>query len=841
MIPIEKLSHIEIMREDHVRPYRFLSNPLAPKPPQRNNQEHGQKLQTQIDTVTSLISAQRQSIGIEPDKLIMISLSSESMSPVLLETMLRKFNLSLIEEIPDGDNNIERLLIQFPDAQSITNFDKERALWTIDSPNPSILTYAQRRDIFSCIDSIRGVMPKDRIGPHLKSQLESDQQLPDGFFIVDIDLWHDGNRSNIIHAERMIKTALGTLGSTLLGDLFETPSLLLGRVKVNEFSLNALLNLDIVALVDFPLGTVSQEFCELLSVDFEPVINNDLSENAPLAAVLDSGIFSGHPLLRDVIVAEEDFDQHETSTADFNGHGTGVAGLVVYGDFLNCIDSRQFTPLVRICSGKIMHNSKGDTVFSEDKRPEQIVKEAIEYFHRENGCRIFNLSVGHADRLYNGGRQMPWAEMLDRLARELDVVIIISAGNVVTPGVQECDNREEFALAHCNQLFEKEHRLIDPATASLCVTVGAITRFDEPEALERRSLRIAGGPKDSPSVFTRIGKGVNKSIKPDLVDYGGNYALHQITRGSTTWHKTDRNLFEVTLNQTNDKLFKGYCGTSFSAPRVTNLAARIEKELEEQIGESPTANLIRALLVNSASITPEMKEWADASADRHDSRRINAKQERCLRLYGYGRSNESILKSGRNQVTMFAEELLPLRSFHLFKIPVPLEFLKLRSKKKIAVSLAYDPVTRLSRKDYLANNLWFEVFRKIDEESLARFKARKEAGEDVDSPAVPNEYRAAFTPGYTEVDSSTLQNRIWAKNDGGGKDLIWNENESYIWVLVTGKERFKHAEQEQPQRYALVVTFSYESDQDIQLYNKLQEQVRIKERQRIRMRTQVRT
>lgn len=382
--------------------------------------------------------------------------------------------------------------------------------------------------------------------------------------------------------------------------------------------------------------------------------------------------------------------------------------------------------------------------------------------------------------------------------------------------------------------------MIDPATASLCVTVGSITRFDEPEMVDGRSVRISAGPKNAPSVFTRIGKGVNKAIKPELVDYGGNLPVHQAVRGDTEWVQNDRILMEPTLNHNHSKLFKGFCGTSFAAPRVTHLAARIERALEEQIGEKPSANLIRAMLANSASLTKEMIEWAEQSKDRHYTGKKNLKQERRLRLLGYGRPNDAWLYSGRNHVTLFSEDALNLRTFHLYKIPVPIEFLRLNCSKQIIISMAYNPVTRLSRKDYLANNLWFEVYRRIDEATLAKYKAKKEAGQDDDSEPLPDKYKANFLPGRTEVDSSALQQRVWAKSKTGGKDLIGNEDDPYIYVLVAGKERFKYAEQEQPQPYALVITFSYDGEQDIQLYNKLQQKVRIRERQRERARTQVR-
>lgn len=37
--------------------------------------------------------------------------------------------------------------------------------------------------------------------------------------------------------------------------------------------------------------------------------------------------------------------------------------------------------------------------------------------------------------------------------------------------------------------------------------------------------------------------------------------------------------------------------------------------------------------------------------------------------------------------------------------------------------------------------------------------------------------------------------------------LDLEKNDTYIYILVSGKERFKYAQQEQPQPYALCVTF----------------------------------
>ncbi len=292
-------------------------------------------------------------------------------------------------------------------------------------------------------------------------------------------------------------------------------------------------------------------------------------------------------------------------------------------------------------------------------------------------------------------------------------------------------------------------------------------------------------------------------------------------------------LLEPTLNNGNERIFRGYCGTSFSAPHVTHIAARIERALEKQLEKKPSANLIRAILINSARYSKEMVEWGENSTDELYRGGINPKQERKMRLYGFGKSDDSLLYSDFNRVTLFSEDKLPLRSFHLYKIPVPKEFLQIRANKTIAISLAYNPETKLSRKDYLANNLWFEVFRKIDDSTLLLYKAKKEEGTDSedDLERFPNKYKTQFSPGYREINKGTLQQRIWQKGSRGGSDLLWDDNDPFIYVLVTGKEKFKYADQEVPQDYALAITFSYECQDDIQLYTKLKATAKIRPRQ----------
>lgn len=838
--------HIEIDKEDiSVYEYRFPPFPGAPQPPPRDRGSHGRSLKAGLSKAIEDITESREAAGVESDTLLVLELSGETMEPDV-DLLQNKLRLSIVEETLQKDGT-SRLVVQFDTREDIGAFERERALYESNSTDVELLTYKQRSDVFACIAGIRQVSTEDRTGKRLTAAIVQDS-LPDGLFIVDIDVWYNGDISNKSVIEARVRTALGTGDSCLLGDLFVLPNLLLGRARVNRYTLEALRKLDLIAMVDLPIGVLSGEQCDLYSSDFVPQVDDELDGNAPLACVIDSGVFSGNPLLSSLIVGEEDFDLAESTPSDLNGHGTGVAGIVAYGDFHDFDrDNHIFRPLVRICNGKVMHNEHTllddeTTAYPSDKRPEQLVEEAIRYFHAEYHCRIFNLSSGDRDHVYNGGRQMAWASLLDELSRELDIVIVVSAGNVSSPTIPVFTDREDLMAKCRDQLLSNDHRLIDPATTALGITVGSITRYEEPESLPRRPTPLSVGRKDYPSAFTRTGDGVNGAIKPEFVDYGGNMAVMQRYSGDETRWRTNRTLNEPTLNNTLEKVFKGWEGTSFAAPHVAHVAARIERALQSQIGEPPSANLIRALLASSANNC--QSNWLE-SATPPDYIQGSQRQPQAwrMRLCGYGKVNDSTLFTDRNHVTLFTEDALDLRQIHLYKVPVPSEFLNLRTTKRISIGFAYNPPTRLSRKAYIANSLWFEVFRRIDVEALLNYKGKKANADEHAAESVIEDFSrrhgAQFAPGYTEVSNSTLQQRVWKTSAHGGAGLLWPDNDPYIYVLVTGKAKFKHPYESEAQPYALAITFSYDNEEDIQLRQKISAQVKIRQREQVRTRTQI--
>jgi len=149
------------------------------------------------------------------------------------------------------------------------------------------------------------------------------------------------------------------------------------------------------------------------------------ADGAPGIVVLDSGIITNHPLLRSAIGDSQSFVSGNESDADTTGHGTAVAGLALYGDVETAVAGRDFTPRCWLFCGKITDDRDANPVEFVENR----VARAVSYFKEHYECRVFNLSFGDNRKPYGGAHVDKFAATLDTLAREQDVLFVVSAGN----------------------------------------------------------------------------------------------------------------------------------------------------------------------------------------------------------------------------------------------------------------------------------------------------------------------------------------------------------------------------------------------------------------------------
>jgi len=187
--------------------------------------------------------------------------------------------------------------------------------------------------------------------------------------------------------------------------------------------------------------------------------------------------------------------------------------------------------------------------------------------------------------------------------------------------------------------------------------------------------------------------------------------------------------------------------------------------------------------------------------------------------------------STEGRVTVVGEDVVPFKTFHVYELRLPDAFLKLKGKRRITVTLAYDPPTRLSRRDYIANAMWLEVYRGLTTEQIIEYRSRYQS--DGEPPTVPNGNKLDFKPGGQTLRPSTVQSRSWESTRGTKMDRRPSEGDDPTFHIFAGcQPRFPDPLAEDRQRYALVVTLEHDN-QRVNLYQEVRQRVRARVRVRV--------
>ena len=423
-------------------------------------------------------------------------------------------------------------------------------------------------------------------------------------------------------------------------------------------------------------------------------------QQAPIICVIDTGLLAANALLKPAIAPrmEKSFNSNApNSTTDGVNHGTGVAGLAIYHDLSGKLAATTFSPTAWIANARILDDTDS---LGEGQLFAKVLEDAIRHFHKL-GCRIFNLSVCDRDKPYHPRNPLDVAEMVDTLASELDVLIIVSTGNLL---LDDINHHHTNGTKYPDFLRLPASRILDPAQAVNAITVGSVAGSHKIVGQNHRPFVLAG----QPSPFTRSGPGINDYIKPDLVEDGGNLAH------DPRLNRIVPNMGCEIITASNDlgKLLHRTRGTSYSAPRVAHLAAKVMEYLQgikslDGRTIKPSANLMRALLVNSA--TPD--EESLKLFEKHPGK---AKFD-WLPLCGYGQPKLDLaIGVRRNRAILIYQGEVGINKIVYFEIPVP-EVLKQAGRsfdKRIRVTVAYDPPVRRTRTfQYCGTRMSWKLFR----------------------------------------------------------------------------------------------------------------------------------
>ena len=450
--------------------------------------------------------------------------------------------------------------------------------------------------------------------------------------------------------------------------------------------------------------------------------------------VLDSGVNRAHPLLAPVVDENSVMSgSPDWSGLDAGGHGTGMAGLVAYGNLRRHFEStggisvRHAVESVEILPpegendehlyGAVTH----DAVYSaEIARPSW----------RRAFCMAVTEGMGPED-----GKPSAWSAEVDNLASGAGEtggekrLFLISAGNIQVSELRDMDSYVE-----CNMM----HSVQSPAEAWNALTIGAYAgdnvRIDE-RGFEGWHAACEPGSL-SPHSRTSVLWDGSWPVKPEICLDGGNVAAD----GFGNHMDADDFGLLTTSKDIPSRCFDAIHATSAATGTASWMAAELMRANPDLWPET-----VRALLVHSASWTDQMKKDFLPDGDPTKAGRKNL-----LRSCGWGvPSLDRALESLENRVNLIIQrEIKPfteegtLNEMHLYELPWPQEeLLKLGDKQaKLRVTLSYfvepNPSARgrSTKFQYQSLGLRFQVngSAQTAEDLLKAVnkKAREEAGGD---------------------------------------------------------------------------------------------------------------
>ncbi len=539
---------------------------------------------------------------------------------------------------------------------------------------------------------------------------------------------------------------------------------------------------------------------------------------APAVCVIDSGIQEAHVLLRPAIVANESRcfipGVALTDVADYfapNGHGTRVAGAVLYPRDLPVAGDVVQLPCW-------IHNAR--VLNAQNKVPDNVmpalyVDQAVRHFSdagREKRARIFNHSI-NSTVPYRTVHMSTWAAAIDKLSHELDVLIIQSAGNIssntITSYLRDGKNYPEYQL-------EDGCRIRNPAQSLAALTVGSVAH-----TFWNQGQRASIAQEKHPSAFSPSGAGIWSSIKPDVVEFGGDCIVDGVAPVTAMQSSAVATELVRSTMHSPGATSKDDVGTSFAAPRVSHLAAVLANELPNE-----PCLLYRALIANSA----RWPQWAEEADEKLS----------VLRRIGYGIPDlERATKNTEFRVTLITSgvQQIPAREAHIYHIPVPDELRRPEENFliRIDVTLSFSALPRRTRRriaGYLAAKLDWDVSKRGESFRSFRNRIFKDGDDGVRDGDVIFDWMIRDHVDHGQIEGMSRQNSALQKD--------WCYIRSHelppdFCIAVVGHPGWDPSP-ETKAKYALAVSFEAVNE-DVRVYQPIrvavEAQVPVEVRQRV--------
>lgn len=558
-------------------------------------------------------------------------------------------------------------------------------------------------------------------------------------------------------------------------------------------------------------------------------------DDAPVVCTLDTGIAAAHPLiapgLRGAWAYDPDWgaDDHQPD----GGHGTPLAGLVLYGDLEPLMNDARPVALTHGAESMKLLPPGG---FPPTKPPSYgvVTQGAVSAVEIERPDALRSFCIANSATDFPPSRPSTWSGAIDQLsagampgeagddvpaAERPKRLVVVATGNV--SGGMAVD-------------VLPSQDLEDPSQSWNALTIGGFTRKEEPPAPP--PIMSAAVPANHRSPFSRGSQSLPDDltpIKPEVLFEAGN--MMSDATGFCGWNPAV-SLLSAGSDVAAEPLVP-FWATSAAAGMAGNFVGQLQAARPDLWPETH-----RALTVDSARWPqPIRKNFIGRGA--HWKTGSKGKKQTMLREFGYGVPDiDRAIQSARNDATLVAQaEIQPFaigadgrtgvfNEMHFYDLPWPRAALEALENEIVTmkVTLSYFIEPNLAGKaatrpdTYRSFGLRFDMKKRT--ETSARFRSRISASQDKDGTGAESE-ASCWLLGPKAIQAGSLHCDLWRGRaiDLAGHDEIAVYPVGGWWKSHVGQKRI-----EDKARYALIISISAPG-QAVDLYTEISALVEAKE------------
>lgn len=642
----------------------------------------------------------------------------------------------LTEDVPDApaeeedseyaseDDNGAVLYVTMP---TIDGLQRLMALWNRYTAGEARPAEAKEWwQLFGYLRDIRTWSAQDRIDPNLAAYIDRTiERQPERPVRVELDLWYRQNAELRLVAREYLEALLTVINGRLLdfvtidpiqyqAALVEIPA---GEARALQAMTGRIANADAVMRVR-PQSLYQASFGDEIESDAMAAnIPVTLDDRPAVVALLDGYPVQNHALLVNRVDIEEIDVTGAQVPVNRRFHGTAMASLILHGDLSVGDESltralkiipilaapqgvrSETTPLERLPIGMVFRAVTALAVGLDGSGP------------LGNRVVLINHSVCDLEAPF-ARRPSHWARLLDFLSHRYGVLFIVSAGNIREPfqldtyasdeELNAADHiQRQVVLLRSLERSKGGRSILSPAESVNALTVGALHADGAGEGPD--GVIDPFSPIGVTNLSSATGLGINRGIKPDLVEAGGRQILRSEHNDGivSVWGEEIPQFGQLVATAdpfglTATKIMRS-TGTSNAAALVTRTGVKIADLLESLFAEDgqdwslqPTrAVTLKALLAHGCAWS-NVFPLLDRIYPPQDARRWARRRESISRFLGYGSVNiDRIVSAEGSRITLLADDIIRHDQRHEYKIPIPRAMIGNRELRRVVTTLGY--------------------------------------------------------------------------------------------------------------------------------------------------------